>query len=73
MPRPAPLSPAALVAHRFGDYQTLARKLGVDRTTALRWVQSGHIPRKRIPSILALARRERIALTEAEALMGRAG
>lgn len=70
MPKP---TPAALVATRFGGHTRLADLLKVHRSTTWRWLQRGRVPVKEVPRLLALARKQRITLTESEILMGRAG
>ena len=68
-----PLNPAALVCDRFGGAAPLASLLGKPRSTTWRWLQRGRVPVKEVPRLLALARKQRLALTEAEILIGRAG
>lgn len=66
-----PDSPAAVVVARFGGVRALAAKLGIHRASVYRWLDQGRLPAHRVDAILALARRHRVRLTRAEALLGR--
>lgn len=69
----AKLSPARLVAERFGGIRPLGRLLGVDPSAISKWIsRGGHIPstsdtHKRL---LTLAKKNKIKLTAEELTFG---
>src|SRR5688572_23747889 len=56
------MTTAANVVAKFGGQAALAKLLGTAQSTVQYWVQSGTIPAKRHPALLALARERGIEL-----------
>jgi len=71
------MSPAELVIARFGGIRPLARLLGCEPSTVLRWKEppekggtGGMIPAGRMQRLLELAREHRVELTPNDLVLG---